>query len=133
MIAEQQSITAFLDSISRMKTAEDIRHIGHEKAYFYEVATAEEACQIRDAIRLRNAALQEEARRESDESLKLLTASGFILDTTIWLTIKRYADKYGLSQQVVVNWINRGVIPAEAVQDVPELNNMRLVKDQLYR
>ncbi len=133
MVAEQQSITVLLGLIARMKTADDIRHVGQVKARFYEYATAEEAIQVRNALRLRNDELIEETRRESDESLKILTATGFVLDTAIWLTIKRYADKYNLSQQVVVNWINRGVIPADAVQDVPELNNIRLVKDQVYR
>lgn len=133
MVVKQQSITKLLGLIARMKTADDIRRVGQLKTSFYEHATVEEALQIREAIRLRNAELIEESRRESDESLKILTAHGFVLDTSIWLTIKRYADKYNLSQQVVVNWINRGVIPADAVQDVPELNNIRLVKDQVYR
>ena len=56
-----------------------------------------------------------------------------MLDTTKWLTFARYAKKYGVSQQVVVNWINRGVVPADCVQDIPELNNIRLIKDQPYR
>lgn len=72
-------------------------------------------------------------QRQSEETLKIMTASGFVLDMIEWLTIKRYADKYGITQQVVVNWINRGTIPADAVRDIPELNNIRLVKDQPYK
>ncbi|GAB3967123.1 hypothetical protein GCM10028806_08880 [Spirosoma terrae] len=56
-----------------------------------------------------------------------------ILDMSDWLTIKRYAEKYNLSQQVVVNWIGRGVIPGDCVQVVPELNDMKLVKDRIYK
>lgn len=74
-----------------------------------------------------------EFRRESEESLKILVEHGFVLDTTQWLTIARYAKKYDVSQQVVVNWISRGVVPADCVQEIPELNNIRLVKDQPYR
>lgn len=133
MLVERQSLPALLELITRMKTADDIKHVGEVKARFLENAAPEEALQIRDALKRRNTELMEESRRESDKSLKLLTAHGFVLDTTEWLTIKRYAEKYGLSQQVVVNWINRGIIPSDAVQDVPELNNMRLVKNQPYR
>ena len=74
-----------------------------------------------------------EIQRESEESLKIFVEHGFVLDTTKWLTIARYAQKYDVSQQVVVNWINRGVVPADCVQEIPELNNIRLVKDQPYR
>lgn len=58
---------------------------------------------------------------------------GSLLDMSNWLTIKRYAEKYGMTTQVVTNWIARGVIPADCVKDVPELNDLRLVKDQPYR
>ena len=74
-----------------------------------------------------------EAERQSVESLKVLQAHGFVVDTTQWLTIKRYAERYEVSQQVVVNWINRGVIPADCVLTLPEFNDMRLVKNQPYR
>lgn len=56
-----------------------------------------------------------------------------LLDMSDWLTIKRYAEKYSVTTQVVSNWIARGVIPADCVKDVPELNDLRLVKDQPYR
>lgn len=72
-------------------------------------------------------------RKESEESLKILSQQGFVLDTSQWLTIKRYAERYGVSTQNVTNWISRGKIPADCVQDLPELNNLRLVKDQPYK
>lgn len=74
-----------------------------------------------------------DAQRETAESLKILTQHGFVLDTAQWLTIKRYAEKYSVSQQVVVNWIGRGVIPADSTMVLPELNDIRLVKDQPYK
>ncbi len=39
-----------------------------------------------------------------------------LLDMSDWITIKRYAEKHNLSQQVVVNWIGRGTIPAECIK-----------------
>lgn len=72
-------------------------------------------------------------RRQSEESLRILVEHGFVPDTAEWLTIAHYAKKYDVSQQVVVNWINRSVVPADCVQEIPELNNIRLIKDQSYR
>lgn len=74
-----------------------------------------------------------EAERQSAESLKVLQQHGFVVDTADWLTIKRYAEKYGVSQQVVVNWLNRGVVPADCTMILPEFNNIRLVKYRPYR
>ncbi|QJD81203.1 hypothetical protein HH216_01350 [Spirosoma rhododendri] len=86
-----------------------------------------------DAIRDRSKELIETARRESDESLRILTEAGITLDTSQWLTIKRYAERYGITMQVVTNWISRGIIPADCTMTVPELNDLRLVKNQAYR
>ena len=85
--------------------------------------------------------LDEELKRaESDlaASLAYLQSRGIklpnsLLDMSDWLTIKRYAEKYSVTTQVVTNWISRGVIPADCVKDVSELNDLRLVKDQPYR
>ncbi|WP_018620460.1 hypothetical protein [Spirosoma luteum] len=74
-----------------------------------------------------------EAQNESAQSLKLLQENGFVVDTTEWLTIKRYAERYGLTTQVVTNWMARGVIPSDCTLTLPELNDLRLVKNQPYR
>lgn len=72
-------------------------------------------------------------QRQTNETLRIITKQGFVMETSEWLTIARYAKKYGVSTNVVSNWIAREVIPADCVKDLPELNNIRLVKDQLYR
>lgn len=72
-------------------------------------------------------------RQESDASIRLAREAGVTIDLAEWLTIKRYAQRYNLTTQVVTNWISRGIIPADCVMDLPELNNIRLVKNQLYR
>ena len=72
-------------------------------------------------------------RQQSDHAIELSRATGMTVDLTEWLTIKRYGERYGVSQQVVVNWINRGVVPADCVLTLPEFNDMRLVKNQPYR
>ena len=72
-------------------------------------------------------------QQQSAESLRSVQTPDFTVDLSEWLTVKRYADKYGVSQQVVVNWISRGIVPADCVMEIPELNNIRLVKNQPYR
>jgi hypothetical protein len=56
-----------------------------------------------------------------------------VLDMAEWLTIKRYAEKHSVSTQVVSNWIARGIIPADCMMELPELNDIRLVKDREYK
>ena len=72
-------------------------------------------------------------RRESDAAIALLTATGKTVDLAEWLTIKRYAERYQLTTQVVTNWIARGIIPADCTQTLPELNDLRLVRNQAYK
>lgn len=66
------------------------------------------------------------------ETLSFLETQGHRLNLAEWITIARYAQLYNLSTQVVTNWINRGKIPANCVIEVPELNNVRLIKNQPY-
>ncbi len=72
-------------------------------------------------------------QKQGEASLKIMMQHGFVLDTSEWLTIARYARKYDISTNVVSNWIARGVIPADCVEELPVLNNMKMVKDQPYR
>lgn len=49
-----------------------------------------------------------------------------------WLTPQKYAERFGLAgRQVVINWMARGVIPAENIRELPELGT-RLVKAVPY-
>ena len=75
----------------------------------------------------------ERAEQQAAQTTKLLQANGFVVDTTEWLTIKRYAEKYSLDTHVVTNWIRRGVIPTDCTMVLPEINDIRLVKDQPYK
>jgi len=79
-----------------------------------------------------------EIEKQTNDSIAHVQSLGLklpdeVLDMSEWLTIKRYAERHDLSTQVVTNWIARGIIPAECVKDVPELNDLRLVKNQTYR
>lgn len=75
----------------------------------------------------------QEMEKPTADRLRIMTANGFVIDTSEWLTISRYSKKHNIPQSTITSWITRGVIPANAVRDLPELNNIRLIKDQLYR
>ena len=63
-----------------------------------------------------------------------LVSKGKVIDTTKYLTIKRYCEKYGIAEEsVVTNWIRRGVVPPEDVIMIEELNNLRMIADRRYK
>ena len=72
-------------------------------------------------------------QRRSDAVIELSRAAGMTVNLTDWLTIKRYAERNGLTTQVVTNWIARGIIPADCTMVLPELNDIWLVKNRQYR
>ena len=49
-----------------------------------------------------------------------------------WLTAKRYASEHGMSVDEVEDWVERGIIPADCTMVVPEIHNIRLVKNRMY-
>ena len=68
------------------------------------------------------------------EATAFLEQNGTRFPLTDWLTPAEYAKRFGLrSTNAVSNWIRRGVIPAENVLHVPELNDLRLVKAVPYQ
>ena len=67
------------------------------------------------------------------EATAFLQQNGTQFPLTDWLTPAEYAKRFGLkSTNVVSNWIRRGVIPAENILHVPELNDIRLIKAVPY-
>lgn len=51
-----------------------------------------------------------------------------------WVTIKRYCEKFDIANtQTISNWINRGIIPAENIVEIKELNNIKLIKAMNYQ
>ncbi|MEO6686865.1 MAG: hypothetical protein ABIN24_12915 [Dyadobacter sp.] len=49
-----------------------------------------------------------------------------------WITTSDYAINNHLSIARVHNWITRGIIPLDCVIVVPELNHLKLIKNQPY-
>ena len=50
-----------------------------------------------------------------------------------WITTSDYAKSNHLAIARVHNWITCGVIPSDCIIVVPELNHLKLIKDQLYQ
>lgn len=50
-----------------------------------------------------------------------------------WVTIADYARLHNIKLNRVTNWISRKIIPPQNVKVFPELNNLKLLRNQLYR
>lgn len=50
-----------------------------------------------------------------------------------WVTIADYARLHNVKINRVTNWINRQVIPVQNVKVFPELNNLKLLRNQPYK
>lgn len=62
----------------------------------------------------------------------VLTISGNPYPLKDWITVSDYAKRYDVSVARVNNWISRGVVPEESWIVVPELNYLKLIKNQPY-
>jgi hypothetical protein len=62
----------------------------------------------------------------------VLTMSGNAYALKDWITISDYAKRNDVSVARVNNWISRGVVPDGNWIVVPELNYLKLIKNQPY-
>ena len=53
-------------------------------------------------------------------------------DLSEWITLSDYSKSNNLSIARIQNWILRGVVPTDCVIVVPELNHLKLIKNQIY-
>ena len=49
-----------------------------------------------------------------------------------WMTLSDYCKKYNIKPSRLSNWIERGVIPDGSIIVIPELNGLKLIKNQIY-
>lgn len=62
----------------------------------------------------------------------VLTISGKSFPLKDWITVSDYAKQNNVSIARVNNWIGRGIVPADCFIIVPELNYLKLLKNQPY-
>lgn len=65
------------------------------------------------------------------EDVKIVV-SGAEYDLHDWVTISDYSKQHNLKVSRVQNWINRGVVPRDKVLVVPQLNDVKLIKNEIY-
>lgn len=67
------------------------------------------------------------------EARDFLQKNGVSYNLGEWFTVKRYCEKFGITNtQTVSNWIRRGIIPPENVVVLHELNDLKLIKAVTY-
>jgi hypothetical protein len=49
-----------------------------------------------------------------------------------WMTLSDYCKKYNIKPSRLSNWIERGVVPDGNIIVIPELNGLKLIKNQIY-
>ncbi len=70
----------------------------------------------------------------AEKAMSLLDEMGVEYSLNEWLTVKKYCERFGLANTMVVtNWINRGIIPAQNIKIVDELNGLKLIKAVAYK
>lgn len=68
------------------------------------------------------------------DATAFLESQGKRYSLTEWVTLKQYAKRHQLeSISVLSNWISRGIIPAEDMIIVEELNDLKLIRDKIYK
>jgi hypothetical protein len=77
--------------------------------------------------------LMHESKEVLQTATDFLHHRGVDLKFDQWVTIKKYSEMFGLSTQVVTNWISRGVIPTQNIRVIEELNDLRLIKAVAYK
>ncbi|RRB07860.1 hypothetical protein EHT25_08815 [Larkinella rosea] len=78
-------------------------------------------------------ALLEEMKRGQEHTLAFLRERGHELDLIEWLRVPEYAEKYGITPQVVEDWISAGVIPTNCVDAIPIKHGIRIIIDRPYQ
>lgn len=70
--------------------------------------------------------------RQEIENFLTIEGKGYPLAE--WVTLKEYARRFNLGSPSAVNgWINAGIVPAENVVVVVELNDLKLIRAVPYQ
>lgn len=78
--------------------------------------------------------LLQAARETLEKAQNYLSKDGKIYELHDWVTVAEYCRRFNIpNTQTVSNWIKRGIIPAEDMVIIEELNNTRLIKAIPYQ
>ena len=87
---------------------------------------------VQDALLEKLAEFTAKSKADREETISILKVHGVEYPLTDWLTPKNYMTQFGIKNiETVLNWMARGIIPAENIKEIPELG-LRLVKAVEY-
>lgn len=139
----KEPIKKGLDSyLAEMRGAskQDIPEVRERFANWYRTLSVEDQSQMRpfwqDVKKSAKAAIEEINNSLTElKSLKeaklVVGKQEYSLDE--WITISNYSRRHNLKTSRVQNWITRGIIPSDKVVVVPQLNSLKLIKDEVYK
>ncbi|GHB64826.1 hypothetical protein [Persicitalea jodogahamensis] len=139
----KESIKERVDNyLTEMRGAseQDVLQVRERFASWYRTLSAEDQAQMRpfwqDVKQSAKAAIEE--INNSLTELKALTEAKLVVgkyeySLDEWITISDYSRRHNLKTSRVQNWITRGVIPPDKVVIVPQLNSLKLIKDEVYK
>jgi hypothetical protein len=80
------------------------------------------------------ASFLKKANAQLDQLQNSLNINGETILLGEFVTIKRYCQLFDIEDtQVISNWIKRGIIPAENIKEIEELNGIKLIKAVPYK
>lgn len=80
------------------------------------------------------ASFLKKANAQLDQLQNSLNINGETILLGEFVTIKRYCQLFDIEDtQVISNWIKRGIIPAENIKEIKELNDIKLIKAVPYK
>lgn len=118
----------------------DIPKVRERFADWYRTLSVEDQAQMRPFWQ----SVKDSAKAAIDEinasivELKSLTEAKLVVGKSEysldeWITISDYSRRHNLKTSRVQNWISRGVIPPDKIVVVPQLNSLKLIKDEVYK
>ncbi len=118
-----------LEHIKAISTPEDMERVSE---MIYQTLPGKMSEEISLALLNKLREVTKESKAARREVIAVLQLHGIDYPLTDWLTPKNYALKFGIKNtETVINWINRGVIPADCVKEIVELD-LRLVRAKEY-
>jgi len=123
----------------RSAEKEDIPAIRSEFANWYHALSDLEKDElkpfwqeIKDRARQKIAEIKEALNELQQLQDVKIVVEGAEYDLHEWITISEYSRIHHLKVSRVQNWISRGVVPRGKVLAIPQLNNMKLIKNEIY-
>lgn len=118
-----------IEQIQAIQTTEDMEAV----QALIRAQPGKMSAEVQDALLAKLDEVTQQSRELIEEAKNVLVLHGLAYPLTDWLTPAAYARKFNIENvATVTNWINRGVIPAENVKEIPELG-IRLIKAVEYQ